>query len=211
MKEMVSMSKACEMLGISHNTLLTYSKEGKIHESKTAGGHRRYLLTDIRKLQGIVGASKPTVVRACCYCRVSSNDQKQHGDLERQKLRILEYCSQKGYVAEQILTEVCSGMKAKRPKLDKLYELVRNRLIDVVVVEHKDRLARFMFDVFREFFASHGVEIVCVEEDLPKSFETELVSDIMSLMTSFTATLHSRRKRQSKEYRKRLEQEGVVA
>ena len=209
MKEMVSISKACEMLGVSPNTLRDYGEEGRLKETRTAGGHRRYLLSDIRAMQGLVD-TKSTTIRACCYCRVSSNDQKQHGDLERQKLRILEYCSHKGYVAEQILTEVCSGMKAKRPKLDKLYELVRNHLIDVVVVEHKDRLARFMFDVFREFFSSHGVEIICVEEDLPKSFESELVADIMSLMTSFTATLHSRRKRQSKEYRKRMEQEGIV-
>lgn len=42
-------------------------------------------------------------------------------------------------------------------------------------------------------------------------FENELVADIMSLMTSFTATLHSRRKHQSKEYRKRMETEGIVA
>lgn len=31
------------------------------------------------------------------------------------------------------------------------------------------------------------------------------------VMTIFTATLHSRRKRQSKEYRKRMETEGIVA
>lgn len=210
MKEMVSVSKACEMLGISQNTIREYGDSGKLKETRTAGGHRRYLVSDIQKLQGIE-TEKISVVRACCYCRVSSNDQKQHGDLDRQKLRLLEYCSTNSYVAEHILTEVCSGMKAKRPKLDKLYELVRTKQIDVVVIEHKDRLARFMFDVFSVFFDSHGVKIICVEADLPKSFETELVSDIMSLMTSFTATLHSRRKRQSKEYRKRLEQEGVVA
>jgi predicted site-specific integrase-resolvase len=66
-----------------------------------------------------------------------------------------------------------------------------------------------MFDVFKEFFASHNVKIICVEEDLSKTFENELVSDIISLMTSFTATIHSRRKRQSKEYRKRIEQDGI--
>lgn len=210
MKEMVTVSKACEMLGISQNTIREYGDSGKLKETRTAGGHRRYLVSDIQKLQGIE-PEKSSVVRACCYCRVSSNDQKQHGDLDRQKLRLLEYCSTNSYVAEHVLTEVCSGMKAKRPKLDKLYELVSSKKVDVVVIEHKDRLARFMFDVFSVFFESHGVKIICVEADLPKSFESELVADIMSLMTSFTATLHSRRKRQSKEYRKRLEQEGVVA
>lgn len=210
MKEMVTVSKACEMLGISPNTLREYGESGKLKDTRTAGGHRRYLLSDIQKLQGITEVDK-TTVRACCYCRVSSNDQKQHGDLERQKLRVLEHCSKQGYVVDHILVEVCSGMKANRPKLNKLYELVSSHQIDVVVIEHKDRLARFMFDVFKAFFASHNVEIIFVEQDLPKSFENELVADIMSLMTSFTATLHSRRKRQSKEYRKRMETEGIVA
>ncbi|MFA5398552.1 MAG: IS607 family transposase [Methanogenium sp.] len=208
MKEMVRVSKACEMLGISINTIKEYGILGKLKETRTTGGHRRYLLSDIHKLQGITEVEK-TTIRACCYCRVSSNDQKQHGDLERQKLRVLEHCSKLGYVADYILVEVCSGMKSNRPKLNKLYELVITKQIDVLIIEHKDRLTRFMFDVFKEFFASHNVKIICVEEDLSKTFENELVSDIISLMTSFTATIHSRRKRQSKEYRKRIEQDGI--
>lgn len=196
------------MLGVSLNTLRTYDDKGMLSVIRTSGGHRRYLLSDIEKLQGINALEVNKLKnRACCYCRVSSNDQKKHGDLERQKLRVLEFCSTKGYLVEHILVEVCSGMKATRPKLNQLYDLVKNHKIDVVVVEHKDRLTRFMFDVFKVFFSSHGVEILFIEEELQKSFEAELVSDIMSLMTSFTATLHSRRKRQSREYRKRLEQE----
>lgn len=209
MKEMVSISKACEMLGVSINTIKKYSNIGKLKEVLTVGGHRRYLLSDIHKLQGKDEEEK-TSIRACCYCRVSSNDQKQHGDLERQKLRVLEHCSKEGYIVDHIFVEVCSAMKATRPKLNKVYNLVKNQEIDVVVIEHKDRLTRFMFDIFNEFFISYGVEIVIVEQDLPKSFENELVTDIVSLMTSFTATLHSRRKRQSKEYRKRMEHEDIV-
>ena len=49
------------------------------------------------------------------------------------------------------------------------------------------------------------VEMECVEETFPKSFEAELVEDVMSLMTSFTVKSHSRRKRQSKEFRKKQE------
>jgi putative resolvase len=213
MNDMVSISKACKMLGISQQTLRAMDESGELPHVRTQGGHRRYLISGIQKVQGleatvIAGAETPKV---CCYCRVSSHDQKQHGDLERQKLRVLEYCAEKKYTVEHILVETCSGMKAHRPKLDKLYGLVRSRAINKVVVEHKDRLTRFMFDVFKEFFDSHGVTLECVEQDLPKSFEAEMVADIMSLLTSFSATLHSRRKKQSKDYRKRMEQEGVFA
>lgn len=210
MSKLITLKEACELLNISAKTIYKYGTNGTLKEYRTAGGHRRYRLDEVEALIGIQPKEKSSETKACCYCRVSSNDQKKHGDLDRQKLRLLEYCSANGYRVDHILVEVCSGMKDKRPKLDKLYELVETKQIDVVIVEHKDRLARFMFGVFERFFASHGVKIVFAEQDLPKSFETELVADIMSLMTSFTATLHSRRKRQSKEYRKRLEQEGIV-
>lgn len=204
MNEMVSMSKACKMLGVSQASLRIYGDQGKIQFVRTPGGHRRYLLSEIERLQGNV-VENHVSNRAACYCRVSSNNQKQHGDLERQKLRVLEYCAQQGLKVEHVLVEVCSGMKSTRPKLNKLYDLIIKKEIDVVVIEHKDRLTRFMFDVFKAFFSSHDVQIIFVEQDLPKTFEAELVSDIMSLMTSFTATIHSRRKRQSKDYRKRTE------
>ena len=204
MTKLVSVGKASELLGISHNTLRSYGELGIIKEVRLNKGHRRYRLSDIEKLQGI--STKDTNnIRACCYCRVSSNDQKKHGDLERQKLRVLEFCSEKEFTVSHVFVEVCSGMKAKRPTLDKLYELVRTKQIDVVVVEHKDRLTRFMFDVFREFFLSHNVQILIVEEELPKTFENELVSDIISIMTSFTATLYGRRKKQSKDFIKRMD------
>lgn len=203
MDKLISINAASNMLGVSQNTLRSYGENGNIQEIRTVGGHRRYLLSDIQRLQGIAKASEQSSVRACCYCRVSSNDQKQHGDLDRQKLRLLEYCSQQGYLANHVFVEVCSGMKTNRPELNKVYELVANKEIDVLIIEHKDRLTRFMYDVFAAFFLSYGVKIVIVETDLPQSFENELVSDIMSLMTSFIATIHSRRKRQSKEYRQK--------
>ena len=37
------------------------------------------------------------------------------------------------------------------------------------------------------------VEIICVEEALPKSFENELVEDMLSLLSVFTAKLHGKR------------------
>jgi len=203
MNRLIALGKASKMLGIAESTLRLYESQGILKPIRTGGNHRRYLLAEIEKLQGVVVEQNGN--RAVCYCRVSSGDQKQHGDLDRQKLRVLEYCATKKYSVEHTLIEVCSGMKAKRPKLNKLYELVKEHKVDVVVIEHKDRLTRFMYDVFQEFFSSHNVRIEIIEQDLPKSFEAELVTDIMSLMTSFTATLHSRRKRQSKEFRARME------
>lgn len=204
--KLISISQASELLGVNIMTLRRWTDSGKIKCCKTIGKHRKYLLSEILSLQGKEveneNLNKDVVA---IYTRVSSNHQKTQGDLDRQKTRVMEYCVSKGYKIGYILDDCCSGMKYNRPKLDKLYQLVINREINKVVVEHKDRLVRFGFDCMKVFFNSYGVEIEYMEETLLKSFEEELVEDVMSLMTSFTAKLHSRRKRQSKEYRKKQE------
>jgi predicted site-specific integrase-resolvase len=77
--------------------------------------------------------------------------------------------------------------------------------INRIVVEHKDRLSRFMVGVFVDFFDSHGVTVEWIEESLPKSFEAELVDDILALMASFSAKLYGRR---SAERRKKKKTDG---
>jgi len=136
------------------------------------------------------------------YCRVSSNEQKQKGDLDRQKLRVLEYCSKKEYVVKYLFDEVGSGMNDNRSKLHKLFELVINKQISKVVVEHKDRLTRFNFFIYKTFFNSYGVEIEFVEEVLSKSYENELVEDMLSLLSSFSAKIYSKRGTENRKKRK---------
>lgn len=203
--KLISISKASELLGVSLNTLRNWDEDGVFKSERTPGNHRKYFISKILELQGKQNKENKNEDDVCIYCRVSSNDQKQHGDLDRQKTRVMEYCVSKGYKVGYVLDDCCSGMKYNRPKLDKLYKLIIERKISKVIVEHKDRLVRFGFDCMKVFFNSYDVEIEYVEEVMPKSFESELCEDVMSLMTSFTARLHSRRKRQSKEFRKKQE------
>jgi putative resolvase len=84
-------------------------------------------------------------------------------------------------------------MNDNRSKLKQLFHLVRSHLINRVVVEHKDRLTRFNFFFLESFFSSHGVVIECIEDVLPKTYEAELVEDIVSLMASMSAKIYGRR------------------
>ena len=119
---------------------------------------------------------------------------------------MLEYCAAKEYKVTAILVDVCSGMKAKRPYLKQLFRLVAEHKIDRVVIEYKDRLCRFMFEVFEAFFNSHGVEIECVEEVFPKSFENELVEDMLSLLSSFSSKIYGKRSADRRRKKKEEEQ-----
>lgn len=205
MEKLITVTKAADQLGVTKKTLQDWDKSGKLSALRTAGGHRRYRQSDIEKLQGI-GLETLDRDKVIAYCRVSSQDQKQKGDLDRQKARLLEYCVTKGYKVEVVLVDVCSGMKAKRPQLKQLFKMVSEHKINRVVVEYKDRLCRFMFEIFEAFFNSHGVEIECVEEVFPKSFENELVEDMLSLLSSFSSKIYGKRSAENRRKKKEAEQ-----
>lgn len=205
MEKLITVTKAAEQLGVTKKTLQDWDKSGKLLALRTVGGHRRYRQSDIEKLQGLEPEAS-NLGSVGVYCRVSSQDQKQKGDLDRQKARLLEYCAEKEYKVEAVLVDVCSGMKAKRPQLRQLFNLVSERKINRVVIEYKDRLCRFMFEVFEAFFNSHGVEIECVEEVFPKSFENELVEDMLSLLSSFSSKIYGKRGAENRGKKKEAEQ-----
>lgn len=189
---LLTISETAELLGVGISTLRHWDETGQFVAVRTLGGHRRYRLSAIEKFQGIARTGKNADVTAV-YVRVSSHDQKKKGDLDRQKGRVLEYCARRGYRVEFVLADVASGMSDDRAKSRRLIRLAAEGKINRIVVEYKDRLSRFMVGVFVDFFASHGVTVEWMEESLPKSYEAELVDDILALMASFSAKLYGRR------------------
>ena len=147
--------------------------------------------------------------RVALYCCVSTSDQKAHGDLDRQKLRLLEYCAEKKYQVEYVFEEVSSGMNDNRKKLLQMMRLATENKFDKVVIEHYDRLTRFNFRLLVEYFHSHGVEVEYIETVLNESFEADLVKDMLSLITVFSAKLYSRRGKENRAKRK-MKEAGVI-
>ena len=90
-------------------------------------------------------------------------------------------------------------MNDKRAKLLKLMDLAADKKISKVVIEHKDRLIRFNYNILEKFFASHDVVIEYVDIVISKSFENELVEDMLTLMASFSAKIYGKRSHQNKE------------
>ena len=191
-EKLISIGKASELLGLDKRTLLRWEDSNKLTSVRTAGGHRRYRLSDIEKLQGI-STKEDLTSEVAIYCRVSSHDQKKKGDLDRQKSRLLDYCIKNNFNVRHCFEEVGSGMNPKRSKLKSLFKVVTGNEISKVIIEHKDRLTRFNFEFLEEFFKSHQVQIIWVEEILNKSFEEELVKDILTLMSSFSNKIYGKR------------------
>lgn len=201
MNKLITIKRAAEILSVSNETLRNWEKDNKIIPVYTAGGHRRYKLSDIEKMSGLESVPENILTNRCAiYSRVSTSDQKQHGDLERQVGRLSAEAVKRGFSVVSIFEEVASGMNDKRVKLHKLMDLAIDKKIDIVLIEHKDRLTRFMFDYLVKFFQSHNVKIVWTDDVLTnKSFEQELTEDILSLMASFSAKIYSKRAKENRK------------
>ena len=187
-------------MGVHPNTLRKWDKQGKIRVVRTVGGRRRMPESEVERLIGFVkpDASKKAVI----YVRVSSYDQKQKGDLERQKQSLLDYAKSRGYEVVAVLEDVASGLNEKRKSLSKLFNLVERREIGVIIVAFKDRLTRFGFSYLERYFSSHGVRIEVVNEEEPKDAYQELVEDLIALISSFAEKLYGLR---SHKYEKVVE------
>jgi len=199
-ERLLTLQEACRRLGVHPNTLRKWDKQGKIRVVRTVGGRRRMPESEVERLIGFVkpDASKKAVI----YVRVSSYDQKQKGDLERQKQSLLDYAKSRGYEVVAVLEDVASGLNEKRKSLSKLFNLVERREIGVIIVAFKDRLTRFGFSYLERYFSSHGVRIEVVNEEEPKDAYQELVEDLIALISSFAEKLYGLR---SHKYEKVVE------
>ena len=210
-KPFLTIKEASEMLGISTETLRNWERDNKISPTYTTGGHRRFPRIEIERLAGTY--QEPTIPvqqnRTAIYCRVSSHEQKQKGDLERQIGRMTTEALKRNYSIVSVFDEVGSGMNDNRKKLQKLFELVESKQIDIVLIEHKDRLSRFCFNYLVCYFQSYGVKIEMVEDVLGKSYESELVEDILSLMASFSAKIYGRRSHKNRQKAEKVDASNV--
>ena len=51
MEKLINIKTAAEMLGVCQDTLRKWDKDKQLVAVRSFGGHRRYLLSDIEKLQ----------------------------------------------------------------------------------------------------------------------------------------------------------------
>jgi predicted site-specific integrase-resolvase len=133
----------------------------------------------------IVYPIKPNGNGVALYARVSSGDQKS--DLDRQLSRLVEYASHQNLVVVKSVSEIGSGLNGHRHKL---LELLRDNMISGIVVEHRDRLARFGSDYIESAMSSSGRKLYVIDETEMKD---DLVKDMIDVLTSFCARLYGRR------------------
>lgn len=165
---------------VTTRTIWNWIKLGKVKTERTKTGG--WL---------IVEENENKYDKVAIYARVSSSENKNN--LEKQKERLLNYCSAKGYKVEYIVTEIGSGLNDKRIKLEKL---LLDNSINKIVVEHKDRLARFGLNYIEKLLWMNNRTIEYINPVMNE--KEDIIQDFVSIITSFTARLYGQRRSKRK-------------
>ena len=76
--------------------------------------------------------------------------------------------------------------------------MLLNREVGELHLTHKDRLLRFGHELVFQLCRWSGCKVVIHNDSEPVSFEQELVKDVITLMTVFSARLYGRRSHRKK-------------
>ncbi len=171
-----------------------WEASGRLIAEHTVGGHRRY---DMAKLRNeMFRAQAEANRRTVAYARVSSHDQKD--DLERQKQVLELYCAQQGWTFE-VITDLGSGMNYHKKGLKRLLDAIIDGQIGRLVITHKDRLLRFGAELVFALCEAKNVEVVILNQGQDTSFEEDLAKDVLEIITVFSARLYGSRSRKNQK------------
>jgi predicted site-specific integrase-resolvase len=130
-----------------------------------------------------VPASQPGVT--VVYARVSSADQKP--DLDRQVARVTGWATGQHLPVDRVVTEVGSAVNGRRGKF---LTLLRDPSVTTIVVEHRDRLARFGAEYIEAALGASRRRLLVVD---PAGVDDDLVRDVTEILTSLGARRYGRR------------------
>ena len=175
----LKLKEAVQATGLHPNTLRKYADEGTIPAIRTPSGQRLF------NIDAFVGKQSQSEI--VLYARVSS--QKQQNDLERQ----IAYLRSKEPHAK-LVTDIGSGLNFKRKGLKALLERCLQGDKLTIVVAHRDRLARFGFDLIEWLVEGNGGQIVVPSKSAHTSPSDEVVQDLLAVLSVFAARMHGLRK-----------------
>lgn len=188
MERLYSLKEASPLCGYKPRTLRQMCYDKRIGFIKTQGGHFRLPESELMRLVGHKPA--PTNSGAMIYTRVSSTENRSN--LDSQAKRLEDYCIAKGVPIREVIKETASGINDRRPKLLRLIEKVRLLRPALLVVEHKDRLARIGAPYIEAAIKPFGCSLEIVNP--AETSKDDLMTDLIAIITSFCARYYGQRR-----------------
>ena len=187
--EVLKPKEVSEILNVTVRTLQQWDRDGKLKAKRTPTTDRRYYTPD--QINEYLGRKNRISDKTVIYARVSSNSQKP--DLESQIEFLKTYANAKGYIVDEVITEIGSGLDYNRKKWNDLLKHIEEKRILRVIVSHKDRFVRFGYEWFEEYVKKHGGEVEVVNNEATSPQE-EMVQDLTSIIDCFSLRIDGLRK-----------------
>ena len=191
----ISVGLASEMLGVTPQTIRNYCKLGVLAFHYTVGKHRRIEVRSVREYLGF-DEEDDGEKKIILYCRVSTAAQVKSLNLARQATRLQEYAEREFSGSREtplLIAECASGLSELRKGYLRMIDLVLSGNVSRVIVEHRDRLARYGVRLFEAICERSGTELIVTNAVDGVTHESEMATDIMSLVTVYSARLHGAR------------------
>ena len=192
----ISIGDAAKELGVSVKTVRRWADAGKLRFERSPSGHRRFFLTDIKRItpRDFNHLEDRITIN---YARVSSYDQKD--DLSRQ-IQVLEAFSGSNGWQFETISDLGSGLNYNKKGLQKLLKRIMQGDVGRLVLTHKDRLLRFGSEIVFAMCEEFETEVVIINKSIEETtFEQELVTDMIELITVFSARLYGSRSHKNKK------------
>ena len=175
-------SQLSRHIGVQPQTLRLWEESGVLRATKTKNGHRRYVYNE--KQEQIL---KERCQQSCNVIYATVSSYKQSADLQRQ----IEFLQSK-YPDYTVVKDIGGGVNFQRRGLKTLLERAMSGTLKRLVVAHKDRLCRFGFELLEWLFARYGV-VLEVVEDNEKDDYGDIATDVLAVVTHFSAKLRGSR------------------
>lgn len=191
-----------KILNVTQQTLYNYIKKGILNPIKINDTHYEYNQEEVYNLLGVKTKINDRI--NISYARVSL--PKQKNDLLSQNQRLYNFCLNQGINLNMQLSDIKSGMEFNnRKNFQKLISLVCQNKVRYVIVENKDRLVRFGFELIVELFKQHHTEIIVMSDVDNKSYEQELTDDLISIIHYYSMKSDPNRRKLNKAKQALLE------
>ncbi|MDQ1308127.1 MAG: hypothetical protein QG671_3961 [Actinomycetota bacterium] len=119
------------------------------------------------------------------YARVSSADQRP--DLDRQVARVTAWVTGQHLSVDRVVTEVGFAVNGH---CRMFLALLKDQSVSTIVVEHRDRFARFGAEYVQAVLEVDGRRLLVVD---PVEVDDDLMGDVTEILTSFCARLYGER------------------
>ena len=205
-KEYYKTGELAKMIGKQTRTVQSYCIKGDINSIIIPSGKRIISRDEVIKyLRSSNLLYEDDNKIDLIYARVSTNEQKNRGDLDRQIDYIIREIISKNPKNLKVFSEVGSGLNDNRTELKKLLNMVMNDEIDRIFILYKDRLTRFGFNYLEQICNKFGTKIIVISEEIQeKSIQEELAEDIISIIHSFSGKLYGMRNKIKEKLDKEL-------